>query len=195
MKRNQETILEGGMMHLRFNFERTLQASAYLLRLDGKRMSYLCLLKLLYIADREWLAESGESISGDRAFAMRFGPVLTSVYDLIRGNGSKAGLWDDFIHTEGYAVNLVTDPGRDELSKAIVKKLAEVTERYRNVDEFELSELTHSFPEWANHYNGGTNSIPWQEMILAQNKPEMVVVVERDEKARQVFDEVFGTDP
>ena len=43
-------------MNLRFQFERALQASAYLLRLDGKRMAYLRLLKLLYIADREWLA-------------------------------------------------------------------------------------------------------------------------------------------
>lgn len=182
-------------MFLRFNFKRTLQASAYLLRLDGKRMSYLRLLKLLYIADREWLGEMGESITGDRAFAMNFGPVLTSVYDLIKGNGSKAGVWDDYIHTEGYAVELVADPGRDELSKAIVKKLTEITERYRNLDEFELSELTHSFPEWADHYASGPSSIPWQEMLLAQNKPEMVAIVERDEKSRRVFDEVFGSDP
>jgi uncharacterized phage-associated protein len=182
-------------MHLRFNFKRTLQASAYLLRLDGKRMSYLRLLKMLYIADREWLAETGESITGDRAYAMKFGPVLTSVYELIKGNGSKAGVWDDFIHTEGYAVNLVADPGRGELSKGIVQKLSEITERDRNLDEFELSELTHGFPEWARHYNGGPSPIPWQEMLVAQDKPEMVAVVERDEEARRVFDEVFGPEP
>ena len=182
-------------MHFRFNFERTLQASAYLLRLDGKRMGYFRLLKLLYIADREWLAETGESVTGDRAYAMKYGPVLTSVYDLVKGNGSKAGLWDDFIHTEGYAVELVADPGRNELSKSIVKKLAEVTERYRNLDDFELSEVTHDFPEWANHYKGGASPIPWQEMLLAQNRSEMVQVVERDERARQVFDEVFGPEP
>ena len=40
-------------MHLRFNLEWTLQLTAYLLRLDGRRMSYLRLLKLLYIADQE----------------------------------------------------------------------------------------------------------------------------------------------
>jgi hypothetical protein len=30
-------------------------------------------LKLLYIADREWLAETGESATGDRACAMKYG--------------------------------------------------------------------------------------------------------------------------
>ena len=89
-------------MNFRFHFERALQASAYLLRLDGKRMGYLRLLKLLYIADREWLAETGESITGDRAYAMKYGPVLSNIYDLIKGNGSRAGEWDDYIHTEGY---------------------------------------------------------------------------------------------
>ena len=58
-------------MHLRFNFKRTLQAVRYLLRLDGKRMPYLRLLKLLHIADRQWLAETCESITGDRACAMK----------------------------------------------------------------------------------------------------------------------------
>ena len=78
-------------MNFRFNFERALQASAYLLRLDGKRMGYLRLLKLLYIADREWLAETGESITGDRAYAMKYGPVLSS--DLRPHQGQRIKGW------------------------------------------------------------------------------------------------------
>ena len=180
-------------MHFTFRFERTIQASACLLRLDGKRMGYLRLLKLLYIADREWLAETGESITGDRAQAMKYGPVLTRVYDLIRGNGSRAGGWDDFIHTEGYAVTLVADPGRGELSRGIVDKLTQVTERYRDLDDWELSERTHEFREWADHYaGGGANPIPWQDILHAQDKPEMVAVVEREEAARQALDAIFG---
>ena len=133
-------------MVLRFHFERALQASACLLRLDGKRMAYLRLLKLLYIADREWLAETGESITGDRAAAMKNGPVLANVYDLIKGNGSKAGVWDDYIHKEGYVVVLVADPGRGALSKGIVNKLTEITERYRQLDDWELSEAHPRIP-------------------------------------------------
>jgi uncharacterized phage-associated protein len=181
-------------MNLRFHFERTLQASAYLLRLDGKRMAFLRLLKLLYIADREWLAETGESITGDRACAMKYGPVLSNVYDLIKGDGSKAGVWDDHIHKDGYVVVLVADPGRGELSKGIVSKLTEVTERYRQLDDWELSERTHEFQEWTRHYSpeGGTAPIPWQEILEAQGKAAMISAVERDEAARQVFDDVLS---
>ncbi len=182
-------------MSLRFDFARSLQASAYLLRLDRKRMSYLRLLKLLYIAGREWLAKTGESISGDRACAMKNGPVLSTVYDLIKGNGSRAGHWDDFIHTEGYALELVKDPGRGELSSGIVEKLAEVSERYRGVDDREPSEQAHQFPEWVAHYRGSASPIPWQDILRAQNKAAMVTDFEREEATRQVFDDVFGPQP
>jgi uncharacterized phage-associated protein len=184
-------------MNLRFHFERALQASAYLLRLDGKRMACLRLLKLLYIADREWLAETGESITGDRACAMKYGPVLSNVYDLIKGNGSKAGVWDDHIHKEGSAIELVADPGRGEFSKGIVNKLTEVTERYRQLDDWELSERTHEFPEWTRHFRpeGGSATIPWPDILEAQGKVAMIPAVERDEAARQVFDDVFGPEP
>ncbi len=182
-------------MHFRFKFERALQASACLLRFDRKKMSYLRLLKLLYIADREWLAETGESITGDRVYAMKQGPVLSTLYDLIKGNGTRAGEWDDFIHTDGYAVELVADPGRGELSKGIVEKLAEVTERYHQIDDWELSEHTHGFKEWVDHFKGSASPIPWQDILVAQDRPDMVAVVERDEAARQVFEDVFGPEP
>ena len=117
------------------------------------------------------------------------------MYDLIKGNGSQAGVWDDHIHTEGYAVELVADPGRGELSRGIVEKLTEITERYRLIDDWELSERTHEFKEWLQHYHGDSSPIPWQAILLAQDKPEMVAVIERDEAARQNLDEIFGPEP
>ena len=180
-------------MHLRFHFQRALQAGAYLLQLDGKRMGYLRLLKLMYIADREWLAETGESITGDQAYAMKYGPVLSNVYDLVKGDGPRAGVWGNYIHTEGYAVLLVADPGQGDLSKGILRKLTDVAERYRQIDDWELSEHTHQFKEWADNYHGeGASLITWPEMVHSQGKPEMIAIIERDEAARQVFDDVFG---
>ena len=71
-------------MVFRFNIEKTIQAIAALLHFHGsKEMSYLRMLKLLYLADRECLQETGRPITGDRVVAMEHGPVLSSVYDLI----------------------------------------------------------------------------------------------------------------
>lgn len=130
-------------MNLRFDFEKSLEAAALLLRLDGKRMERIRLLKLLYLADREMLGAVGQSITGDIAFAMNHGPVLSRIYDCIKGTDVRASEWSDFIASEGHAVTLIADPNRNALSRAEIEKLQEVTDRLRNLSEWEISESTH----------------------------------------------------
>jgi uncharacterized phage-associated protein len=179
-------------MIFRFDFHKTLQASGVLLDLDANRMAYIRLLKLLYIADRELLAETGRTITGDEAVAQKNGPVLCRVYDLIKGVGPKTQEWTDYIRTVHYSVELEKDPGRGKLSKGEIEKLTEVTERFRTRDDWELSEYTHEFPEWKNHHEAGASTpIPWQEMLEAQGKAELVEIVERNEAARQYLDSLF----
>src|SRR5262245_61668678 len=109
---------------------------------------------------------------------MNYGPVLTRVYELIRGVSGRTEEWSKFIESVNYSVMLRVDPGRGKLSKREVEKLAEVTERYRNLDDFELSELTHSFGEWDKHYKPDTSTrIPWEDVLHAQGKPELVEIV------------------
>jgi uncharacterized phage-associated protein len=183
-------------MNFRFDFHKALQASGVLLSLDANRMAYVRLLKLLYIADREWLAEAGRTISGDEAVAMKNGPVLSRVYDLIKGVAPRADYWDDYIRKVDYSVELTNDPGRGKLSKGEIEKLTEVSERYRTMDDWELSEHTHEFPEWKNHYQPDASTpIPWREMLEAQGKADLIEIAERDEAARAYLDSLFGALP
>ena len=55
-------------------------------------------------------------------------------------------------------------------------------------------EYTHEFPEWKKHHDPEASiPIPWQEMLEAQGKAELVEIVERNEAARQYLDSLFGT--
>ena len=158
-------------MTLQFHFEKSVQAAAVLLHLDGKRMEKIRLLKLLYIADREMLAECGQSITGDTGHAMNHGPVLTRIYDCIKGQDARAGEWDNFVHSDGHSVMLVSEPDRGRLSRAEIEKLTDVTERHRNMSEWDISEATHQFPEWIDHFvKDGSRRIPWEAMLKAQGK-------------------------
>ncbi len=181
-------------MTFRFNFEKTLQAAAVLLSLDDNRMDRIRLLKLLYIADRELLAEAGRPLTGAIPVAMKYGPVPSSVYDLIKGVAGRTVEWSRYIESTNYSVALREDPGRGKLSKREVEKLIEVTERYRSLDDFELSELTHTFDEWDKHYRADTSTpIPWEEVLQPQGKGELVEAIERDEAAGRYLDGLFGT--
>ena len=179
-------------MTFRFDFDKSVQAAGVLLGLDGDRMGRIRLLKLMYIAERELLAEAGRPLTGDRAVAMKHGPVPSRVYDLIKGESAKAGEWGRFIHSEGHAVVLRADPGRGDLSRREVEKLTEVTDRFRNMDDWTLSEATHEFEEWSrNHVKGASSPIPWRDALEAQGKPGLVEIIERDEEDRRVLDALF----
>jgi uncharacterized phage-associated protein len=182
-------------LEFRFDFERALQAAGVLLSYErARRMNFMRLLKLLYVADRESLAETGRPITGDRAVALKRGPVLGRVYDLIKGQSPRAGEWGRFILTDRYEVELVGEPGRGKLSRQDVARLRAVYDRYRDLDEWALSEETHNFPEWRQHFPGGDGcaDIPWEDALAAAGRADLAEDAARDERARRLFDRVFG---
>ena len=181
------------MLSFRFDFQKTLQAAALLLREHDNCMSYLRLLKLLYIADRELLAETGRTLTGDRAVAMRNGPVLSHVYDIIKQQSARSGDWDEYIQKSRYLVRLVGNPGTGKLSRGEAAKLTELSDRFRDTDDWALSEETHGFEEWRKNFQEGTSTpIPWGDVLAALGKGELLEAAEKDQAAREVFDSVFG---
>src|SRR5438445_7794460 len=59
-------------------------------------VSYYRLLKLLYIADRESLKETGRPIVGGNSVAMDKGPLNSPVYKLIRCEHPDSSHWQQF---------------------------------------------------------------------------------------------------
>src|ERR1035441_10218808 len=106
-------------MKLLFNEAKATQAATQFLRLRGGRISYIKLIKLLYLADREALIRWGCPITTDRYVSMDIGPVVSRIYDLIRDEPppSFVRVWLKFIsHPDNYKVRLLSDPGNSELS-------------------------------------------------------------------------------
>ncbi len=156
-------------MNFPLNVEKAIQAIGVFFRYDSvNRMNYMRLLKLLYIADREAIRETGRAITGGPVVAMERGPVLEEVYDLIRGRHLEMPLWDHYLRKDKYTLELVDDPDVRKLSKYEINKLQEVAARHENDDEWTLSQLTHSFPEWQKN-NPGTlcRRIPFDDILEA----------------------------
>ena len=157
-------------------------------------MEYIRLLKLLYIADREMLAQYGHPITGDEAAAMKKGPVLSHTYDLLKGSGHGATVWGNFIQTEGYQAVLRRKPGRGKLSAAALAKLKEVSDRYADMATDDLIAATHKFREWRKVFPPGSRSshpIPWELILKVQGKADLIPEVEKDERASTLFDRIF----
>ncbi len=136
-------------MHFPLSVAKTIQALGVLFRSDRVTcMNSMRLLKLLYIADREALKETGRPITGGPVAALERGPVLEEVYDLIRGQHREMPLWSSFVRRNRYEVELLREPDVGQLSKYEIRKLQAIAERHEQDDEWALSQLTHKFPEW-----------------------------------------------
>ena len=98
-------------MHFPLKVSKTIQAIGAIFREDRtRRMNYMRLLKLLYIADRESISETGRPITGGSILAMERGPVLEGVYDLIRGQHAEMALWSEFLQKDRYDLQLLKEP-------------------------------------------------------------------------------------
>ena len=142
-------------IQFRFHPEKAIEAAALFLKLhDGKPMKYLGLLKMLYIADRISLQRIEQPITGDRYVSMDYGPVLSGVYDLIKGKpiDNALPLWSKFIATKNehneYQVSLLNDPGNADLCEEEEEIIQEVYQAFGHLDPFLVAEWTHDFPEW-----------------------------------------------
>ena len=156
-------------MHFVFNLEKTIQAAAEFMRREpGKQMSYLRLIKLLYIADRECLKEKGRPVTGDSIVAMKNGPVLSHFYDIIKGEHVESPRFNKFFDLRGYKVILAKDPGNDLLNRFELRKLHQISDHYAGKDEWEIVEETHQFPEWKKNNPGeSSRPIPLQDLLAA----------------------------
>ncbi|MCG8584489.1 MAG: SocA family protein, partial [Pirellulales bacterium] len=144
-------------MNLRFDATKAVQAAAVIARLEGKRISRLRLLKLLYIADRESLKTRGSPMLGSKSVAMDNGPLHSDVYDMIKGTHAAAPRWSRYFTNTGRDVRITREPDNSALSRFEVELITEVVERHRDIDDFQLSVLTHQFEEWATHQQQGTS--------------------------------------
>lgn len=130
-------------------------------------MSYLRLLKLLYIADRESLRQARRPIVGTRPVAMKNGPLHGKVLDLISQRDIDEADWSRYIRKHGYEVVLVQDPGVSELSRFEIDLLNQVARDFSQMDDWELVEYTHTFTEWQKNYQADTSRAISVEDILA----------------------------
>lgn len=153
-----------------FDPNRVTQAAAYLMQCSGSsRMQYLKMLKLLYFADRESIRERGFPITGDDAYAMDYGPVLTHVYDYIREKARDgAHIWSKSFRRDGYDLVQIGNPGTGYLSRYYRRILDTVYADHKDLDGFDMSQLSHDFPEWKTAYgNSASTRIPIEEIVNA----------------------------
>jgi uncharacterized phage-associated protein len=182
-------------MRLRFNEKKTTQAAARFLKMAGRRLNYMMLIKLLYLTDRGAFLQWGRPLSGDRYFSMRYGPVLSEVHDRITEMPEQQTFWSEHISApSNYEVELKKDPGDDELSLAEEKLIDQVFAAYGHYGPFDLVHLLHkTLPEWKETERGRV-PIEYREILEAGGKSaEAVEEIESELDSLRMVESILKT--
>jgi uncharacterized phage-associated protein len=155
-----------------FREDKAAQAAAMFLKLRGGTMSYLKLMKLLYLAEREAFLRLGRPIMFDGCVSMDHGPVLSGTLNLINGAARTSGAWEMAISIPSqHEVSLNVDPGNDKLSEAEDQIIKEVFDQHGAKSRWELCDFTHTLSEWQNP-KGSSIRIDYREILRAGGKTE-----------------------
>jgi len=180
---------------MQFNQEKATAVTAFLLKLRGGKMSYLKLIKLLYLGDREALHRWGFGITTDRYVSMDHGPVVSNIYNLILSEEPTKQFWSQYITPPlgEYEVALRNgEVPENQLSRAEENLLTEIYGTYGTWSRWRLRDFTHTLPEWQNP-KGTSIPIEIDEMLKAQGSTEEEIQEIRSElKSAEVADALLG---
>ena len=182
-------------MRFIFQEEKAAQAAGYLLnKYPSKSHNLMALLKMLYLADRMALVETGYPITGDRMVSIPNGPVLSQILDLInygpKATSGPASPWFAAISPrDGYDVALIRDPGVEALSEYETEVLDKIYDQYGQMDKWQLVDLTHKLPEWQDPQG---SSIPIDPLVILRDagvsEAEIRQIVEESEQRYSIRD-------
>lgn len=155
------------MIRFSFNIVKATQAASFLLALNGGRLNYTKLIKLLFIADRRAIEKWNNVITTDAHFIMDCGQVVSNVYNEIKNeNDLKSDdYWHQFIEKDDYAVRLLNDPGTDYLSKREMDELASIDKEFKRYSFGRMIDYCHEhFSEWHDP-KGSSEYLPIETIV------------------------------
>jgi uncharacterized phage-associated protein len=156
---------------MRFVYDRSKadELAGHLLQHSGGSMGMLKLLKLMYLADRASLIETGFPISGDAVVAMDMGPVLSNTYNRLKPEGGLG-----FITHEPGNVRLDAPPPTDgRLSDYEIEVVRRVFEKFGHMSGQQLTNYLHQHaPEWEAPPPGSSRPIDPAAILRAAGKSE-----------------------
>ncbi len=179
-----------------FNEKKATQAAVMLLKMNGGKMNYMKLVKLLYNIDREALRRWSRPVTYDDMYSLPHGLVVSKILDKAEDSDPKIkSFWDTFIEARGLEDYLIQDPGDDELSPAEEELLKEMFERYKNKTQFDMENEHHDpnlFPEYIDPGNSSIQ-IYYDRVLKMLGFPEDEINLVLEEMNEQSFiEKVFA---
>ncbi len=153
-----------------FDFNRALNALLYVANRVEKRDIHK-IFKILYFADMSHLCKYGRAITGDRYIAMKYGPVPSSIYDMVKiVRGDSWYIMDElkaFFAVHDKFLEPLRDADMSYLSASDIQELTDAINKYDSVDFNNMTRLSHG-SAWEKTWNNPSKDEISVEDILRE---------------------------
>lgn len=181
-------------MKPKFNENKTTQLAAVLLKMRDAPMSYLKLIKLMYLVDREALIRWGRPLTFDWLVSMPHGCALSETLNLITEERPPDvnKYWKTHIsQPANYEVSLLSEPKYDELSDKEKELIKEIYGKYGRYTRWQLRELTHQLPEYHDPH-GSSIAIDYKDILASSGKtPKEIEEIIEEIEGLAFMDNIF----
>lgn len=133
-----------------FNREKALEAILFIAA-QLKTPTMHSIAKMLYMSDKLHLQDYGRLICGDRYIAMEYGPVPSSVYDMMKVSAGKCRIDPDIDEVileaievaHGRNIIIKREPDMALLAESEIECIRKTVTEYGHLSFGELTDLTH----------------------------------------------------
>lgn len=162
----------GNDVRTAFDIRKTSEAAFLFIKEEGtKGLSFMKLLKLLYLADRQVFFDSAKTITGDIAISMEHGPVLSETYNCIKHANPKIkrhqlkknltpfdvenySYWSSRFKIDDLYCFATSEIPILSLSPYEINVIRSVSNYFKGYTQFEMVDWCHdknNLPEWDYH--------------------------------------------
>lgn len=137
---------------LGFDYRKAVQCLNYFAIQEGGTINKMKAIKLIWLADRKHLRTYARPVVFDEYFAMKNGPVQTSVKDLAENTSflakEESEYRNRYIDLQQYDL-IAKDAMEDSVfSETDLSALSDIYAEFGQLDQFELVNVSHRYPEW-----------------------------------------------
>lgn len=157
-----------------YNSRKGAQIAAWFAKRQGGKINILKLVKLIYLAERNFMSDFDSSMLNDYLVSMDNGPVNSGTLDKINGF-SPDTVWGEYVtdrenHFVAVSNSGLTDDNLDELSRAELRNLEKTWHEFGHMTQWELVDYTHRYcAEWEDPH-GSSSQIPYERVFKALGK-------------------------
>jgi len=139
-----------------FNYKKAVQSLNYFATKSGGSLNKMKAIKLIWLADRLHLRKYGRSITGDEYYALPNGPVPSATRDILESsdflNDIASEYAEQFLSSNGkYEYKTINEINENVFSQTDIEILETIFTNYGELDQFQLRDLSHLFPEWGKY--------------------------------------------